>query len=121
MKTHKVFVYGTLQSGNTQRGLDQFGSHAELIGPAHTTEGEFNMYDLGAFPGVVLQGTHNVVGQVWEVSNEAFDQLDMIEGYPGFYDRRPTETTLGLAWMYYLPDEYDAEFVPDNNGVVQWS
>lgn len=118
---NKVFVYGTLQSGNENRGLHLFGDHATLLGPAHTTEGQFDMQDLGSFPGVLLGGTNNVVGEVWEVSDEAMEQLDLIEGYPDFYNRRLTDTTQGTAWMYYLVDEYHADFVTSDNGVLQWA
>ena len=120
--SNKVFVYGTLQKGNRHRGLDQFGSHAEFQGAADTTEGLFDMLDLNAFPGVTLDGVNNVVGQVWEVSDEAFQQLDYIEGYPDFYNRRVTETTLGPAWMYFLPkNEYDAPQIEDQEGMLSWT
>lgn len=118
--SNKVFVYGTLQKGNKRRGLDQFGPHAEFVGEAYTTEGQFNMYDMGPFPGVILGGANDVVGQVWDVTDEAFQQLDYIEGYPDFYNRRVTETTLGPAWMYYLKDRYDADMVPSLLGKLQW-
>ena len=51
-KLIKIFVYGTLKSGNSTRGLDspQF-DHIEKtkLGIARTTGSKFNMVELGAF------------------------------------------------------------------------
>lgn len=121
---NKVFVYGTLQSGNSQRGLCQFGEEfAQFVGKAHTTESQFGMLNLGAFPGVIMGGEYNISGEVWEVTDDCMEQLDWIEGYPEFYSRRLTETTQGTAWMYYLksPDRYGSEAVTTDTGVLQWA
>lgn len=99
---HKVFVYGTLKSGGSIRGLNNFGEGADIVGKAKTTYPDYNMEDLGAFPGVFLKGTKYIQGEVWEVDDEVFEMLDGIEGYPDFYNRIKTETSQGKAWMYYL-------------------
>lgn len=101
--SNKVFVYGTLKSGGAIRGLNQFGEGAVIVGKAQTVYPDYDMIDLGAFPGVVKGGTYKIEGEVWEVSDEVMEQLDAIEGYPDFYDREPTMTTQGKAFMYYLP------------------
>ena len=62
-ETIKIFVYGTLKSGNSTRGLDspQFADVEKTkLGIAKTTSSKFNMVDLGAFPGVVVNGTHDI-------------------------------------------------------------
>ena len=99
---NKVFVYGTLKSGGSIRGLSNFGDGAVIVGKAKTTYPDYKMLDLGAFPGVFLNGKHHIVGEVWEISDEVMEQLDAIEGYPDFYNRQVTHTTQGKAWMYYL-------------------
>tara|TARA_B100000900_G_C20574350_1_gene714693 strand:- start:314 stop:706 length:393 start_codon:yes stop_codon:yes gene_type:complete len=101
--SNRVFVYGTLKSGGTIRGLNQFGEGATIVGKANTTYPDYDMLDLGAFPGVIKGGTYKIQGEVWEVSDEVMEQLDAIEGYPDFYDREATMTTQGKAFMYYLP------------------
>tara|TARA_Y100000389_G_scaffold198239_1_gene234373 strand:+ start:4697 stop:5104 length:408 start_codon:yes stop_codon:yes gene_type:complete len=106
---HKVFVYGTLKSGGEIRGLNTFGEGATIVGKAKTKFPDYHMIDLGAFPGVILKGTKYIQGEVWEVDDEAMEQLDMIEGYPEFYDRQQTQTTLGKAWMYYLSKDYSQD------------
>ncbi len=101
--SNRVFVYGTLKSGGAIRGLNQFGDGAIIVGKAQTVYPDYDMIDLGAFPGVIKGGTYKIEGEVWEVSDEVMEQLDAIEGYPDFYDREQTLTTHGKAFMYYLP------------------
>jgi gamma-glutamylaminecyclotransferase len=101
----KVFVYGTLKSGGEIRGLHQFVDGAVIVGKAYTTYPDYSMIDLGAFPGVLKGGRHKIQGEVWEVDQDTFEDLDAMEGYPEFYNRELTETTQGRAWMYHLPRE----------------
>tara|TARA_B100001564_G_C20024272_1_gene396003 strand:- start:6 stop:392 length:387 start_codon:yes stop_codon:yes gene_type:complete len=103
----KVFVYGTLKSGGTIRGLSGFGDGAVIVGKAKTTYPDYKMVDLGSFPGVLMGGTNYIQGEVWEVTDDVAEQLDAIEGYPDFYNKIPTETTEGKAMMYFLPKEYE--------------
>lgn len=101
---NRVFVYGTLKANNHYRGLNQF-SGAEFVGEAQTTECQYKMISLGAFPGVIPGGYQNVRGEVWEVDEHTLTLLDQIEGYPNFYNRKIVATTQGDAWMYYLTNE----------------
>ena len=110
---NKVFVYGTLKSGGEVRGLHQFGDGATIVGKAKTQYPDYEMSDLGAFPGVFLNGKFHIEGEVWEVDDETMEQLDAIEGYPDFYSRQLTHTTQGKAWMYFL----DAKAYKDYAGV----
>lgn len=102
---NRVFVYGTLKSGGEIRGLNQFGEGAAIVGKAKTMYPDYEMSDLGAFPGVFLNGKFHIEGEVWEVDDQVMEQLDAIEGYPDFYNRQVTHTTQGKAWMYYLEGE----------------
>ena len=105
-KTYKVFVYGTLKSGGDIRGLHQFEG-ATIVGKAKTTYPDYELVDLGAFPGVFEQGEHYIQGEVWEVDSETLSDLDRMEGYTGepatnFYSRIVVPTTEGKAFMYVL-------------------
>jgi gamma-glutamylcyclotransferase (GGCT)/AIG2-like uncharacterized protein YtfP len=111
-----VFVYGSLKSGGMVRGLDGFPG-ATIVGKAKTTYPDFNMLDLGSFPAVV-KGEKYIQGEVWEVDDTTFQELDMIEGYPDFYKRVKTETTQGRAWMYFLEsDQYRSLMHPESNNI----
>jgi len=105
-----VFVYGTLKSGGATRGLDQLiksgVGNGQIKGKARTQYPDFNMVDLGSFPGVV-NGKKFIQGEVWEVDKELLRALDQIEGVSSdFYKIKLIQTTLGKAWIYYLGDEY---------------
>lgn len=125
MNKHQVFVYGTLKQGNRIRGMDAMPG-ADLVGEAVTVDARYTLHDLGAFPGVFLDGHNRVRGEVWQVTDEVFDILDQIEGYPVFYNRVKVDTTQGTAWIYYLPDpeEYAGTPVPGTDqpqSTVEWN
>ena len=109
-----VFVYGTLMSGNSTRGLHMFPD-AELVGKAETKNANFSLWDLGNFPAVGIKGNNKI--------QETFNILDQIEGYPNFYTRQQVETTLGKAWMYYIPNVTDYEGINKitGKGTVKWA
>lgn len=100
----RVLVYGTLKDGQSNHVLlDR--ANAQFLGYDSIT-GEYNMYDLGAFPGVVTTttGERPVRGEVWAVNNEGLQALDMLEGHPNFYERRKVVTDIMQvrAWVYIL-------------------
>lgn len=100
---NRVFVYGTLKRGNRVRGMDKMGN-AKFINEAVTVDAEYSLYDLGAFPAVSRRGENRIQGEVWEVDDALMAILDVIEGYPDFYNRCEVVTTEGTAWMYYIDD-----------------
>ena len=59
----KVFVYGSLKSGGSVRGLNQFEG-ATIVGKAKTLYPDYNMIDLGSFPGVTKNGEKHIQGEV---------------------------------------------------------
>lgn len=78
-----VAVYGTLR-----RGAD---NDITRMRPAPTLVGEARlagvMYDLGAYPGVVLGGAGQVVAEVYRIGAEVERQLDELEAvYPQQHD-----------------------------------
>ena len=117
VRDQNVFVYGSLKKGNKQRGMQHFPDDI-FQGKARTKRALFKMVDLGAFPGVMVieddggkyveQG-YQISGEVYQVTQDDLESLDMIEGVPFFYDRQEVNTTLGPVHMYLLPNdgEYD--------------
>lgn len=85
--SEKLFVYGTLKTG---------------IGPTYSIRGQ--MYDLGAFPGVVgiSGGSGRVEGEIRHVSADQLKRFDVYEGVDsGLYRRIKTETLDGQeVWVY---------------------
>lgn len=68
----KLFVYGTLKQGRSHyTGGKEFSPD--------TIKGK--MYNVGAFPAVVLGGESVVHGEVIEVDDSELAQMDRYEGY----------------------------------------
>lgn len=93
---HRVFVYGTLLSGEVNHDLLR---DARSLGP-HRTPSCFSLYLVGAYPGLVRGGVTAVSGEVYEVDTSSLRQLDRLEDYPILYDRELIRTPYGRAWIY---------------------
>lgn len=91
-----VAVYGSLKAG--------FGNHrvlgdSELVGPQRLSG--WDMYSMGSFPAIV-PGEGDISVEIYKVGSDSIaGNLDMLEGYPSFYNRIEVETGFGLAWIYY--------------------
>ncbi len=81
----RCFVYGTLLSGEPNHGVLR-GSRC--LG-AVSTPPRFTLVDLGAFPGMLAEGTTAILGEVYEVDDDVLAKLDRLEGHPRFYLRAP--------------------------------
>lgn len=122
-KCGQVFVYGTLKTGGEIRGLNTMGLEVTPRGKAKTSYSDYEMIDLGAFPGL-LKGEHTIIGEVWEMDAEALFALDGMEGFDrnelpvdwkapnfgdvvkgNFYSRTIIETSQGKAWVYFLDEK----------------
>ncbi len=74
----KVFVYGTLRTGDCRFGVESF---EDMVSPEAYIDG-FQMLNLGGFPGLVTaneEGEDRIRGEVHEY--EHLKVLDRIEGY----------------------------------------
>ena len=99
---NRVAVYGSLKKG--------FGNHSLLLGSQYLgttdTYPEWNMYSLGGFPAITYDGDTPICVEVYKVDDETMNDLDMLEGYPNFYNRRVIDTKYGKAWIYYIQDAH---------------
>jgi len=108
-KLEKVFVYGTLKKG--------MGNHRLLEGSGFLGMGEtvaqYGMYVLpGGIPYVKGRSGMKavIVGEVYEVDEDALRRIDRLERHPDFYRRRLVPVMLNQeeeirAWLYFLADE----------------
>ncbi len=93
----KLFVYGTLRRGESAARL--------MRGAAFLTEAAIRAKKIEreGFPGLVA-GDDTVPGELYEVPEPRFRQLDHYEG-PG-YERRQSEVASATgpvtAWVYWL-------------------
>jgi gamma-glutamylcyclotransferase (GGCT)/AIG2-like uncharacterized protein YtfP len=81
-----LFVYGTLMSGMSNNDLL---ADSKFI--AEVTVESVRLMDLGYFPGMIeARGElpcERVYGELWEVSKETLDQIDVLEGHPDLFVR----------------------------------
>lgn len=105
-----VYVYGSLRAG---MGNHRLLREAEFV-REHVIYG-YTMISFGAFPALVPTGKSHAVVEQYRVNEEEFQRLDMLEGYPHFYDRCLLDTPDGeVAWVYFIDDQ---ELL--NRGVVE--
>ena len=92
------------------------------MGKAVTTGAKFNMVELGAFPGIIVNGEHNIYGEVWEGGEDFLQYCDDVEGHQkdkakNLYHRDLAGTTEGPAHLYHLDPTYWADYGEDYNDV----
>ncbi|KAL3288470.1 hypothetical protein HHI36_002915 [Cryptolaemus montrouzieri] len=112
MAFHKVFVYGTLKTGEPNyHTFSQNLGHYKLIGDAITSVKypliigtKYNIPFLLHEPGT----GHNVRGEMYEVDNKMLAVLDELEDHPNFYIREENDvilmrdSTAHKAWIYFI-------------------
>jgi len=97
-ETRRVFVYGTLKSSEGNHHLLE---QAVLLGE-DKTEARFTMINLGYYPGVLLHGSNQISGEVYEITPEIESNLDALEGVDyGLYGKTTVNTKFGPALMYH--------------------
>ena len=101
-------VYGSLRHG---LGNHRVIEDAKYLGE-DVTPPEYNMYSLGAFPGVTQGGDTSITLEIYKVENPEIEYaLDRLEGYAGknnprnFYNKELINTSYGLAYIYFLNDK----------------
>ena len=111
----KVAVYGSLKKGF---GNNQLLGDSELKGVDKTLP-EWTMYSMGGFPCITEEPGTSIHIEVYEVDEQVFRRLDMLEGYPSFYNRKEIETQYGTAWIYYIKDK-SSTMLLDNVESGEW-
>ena len=96
-----VGVYGSLRKGLSNH---YFLKSSEYLGQT-TTQPEWSLYDLGAFPALVPTGNTAVVVEVYRVTPQTLAALDQLEDYPEWYQRQRLTTPYGECWIYYHPQQ----------------
>jgi gamma-glutamylaminecyclotransferase len=81
---YKIFVYGTLLSGQFRN--HHFLGKSNFLGPAKTLP-IFDLRFLGNFPGLVMNGDTVVHGEVYEIDSKTLAAMDKMEGHPHNYRR----------------------------------
>jgi gamma-glutamylaminecyclotransferase len=97
---HRVFVYGSLQRGEANHRMMK---GARFVARARTAPA-FDLFDLGAFPAMVTEGSTAIAGELYEVSADLLERLDVFEGCPRLYQREAVALDDGTnAEAYVMP------------------
>ena len=90
-----LFVYGTLRSGGVAAWLLR---GCRLVGPGAVAG---TLYDLGAYPALVLGEDSRVEGEVWRCPPGLLVRLDEYEGVAeGLFGRTEVEAAGVRCWTY---------------------
>lgn len=96
-----VAVYGSLRKG---KGNHRVLENSELVDTIRVKG--FDMFSLGAYPYCVPDKNGEITVELYRIASDSVGKsLDILEGYPSFYDRKLISTPHGDAWIYFI-DEY---------------
>ncbi|MCB1865199.1 MAG: gamma-glutamylcyclotransferase [Chromatiales bacterium] len=96
----RVFVYGTLRSGDYNHAL--LGT-ARRLGTCRTAA-RYTLHDFGAWPGLRVGGRDRITGEVYAVDRATLARLDRLEQVPRRYRRALLSTPWGQAFVYLTRD-----------------
>lgn len=119
MNKKLICVYGSLRRG---MGNHRLLEKSTFLGEFYTNP-EYELYDLGSFPGVKTNGNTSILTEVFEVNDYESDRVDSLEGYkegikPTFYDKIYIDTPFGKAGMYiYMGKVYEPNKIESGDWV----
>lgn len=94
-----VFVYGTLRRGG-RNDIARYRPAPRWIGEASIAG---TLFDLGAYPGIVLEGEGRVRGEVYAIEPAVEAALDVLEEVAdddsGEYIKRQVRVDVGGQWF----------------------
>ena len=111
-----MFVYGTLKIGerNNKLIIDE-----RFI--AATDVRDMVLINKPDYPYAIDRKGRKIHGELYQISEECLEQLDVLEGYPEYYDRKIVNTDDGRAWIYYLNDAKEAKQLENKYGIAgEW-
>lgn len=96
----KILVYGSLRKGeyNYKRFKGYFGEGLNYL--ATTTITGYKLYDLGSYPGIRPEAGKELVVDVMEVSDEAYDAITGMERGAGYSVAKETVEDHGECTIY---------------------
>ena len=107
----KIFCYGTLKRG--YRAHNFLEDNNAIFLKEASTHHRYHLYKLGWFPGMVIDECVNggVQGELYEVTDDCLERLDLYEGAPNLFRREEIELEDGDKVISYL---YMREFSKDD-------
>ena len=97
-----IAVYGSLRKGFYNHSIIE---DSVYLGRFDSLP-EYNMYDLGSYPGLTKNGETSIVLEVYRVDQKILSNVDRLEGYNilnedrSHYIRNIIDTPYGNAYIY---------------------
>lgn len=95
----RLFVYGTLRRDECRHSV--LGRFNPTFVKEVKTASTYKLLDLGAFPAMV-HGDRAVIGELYDVSDDAIPTFDMIEGVPYLFNRNTIALQDGTNAIAYI-------------------
>lgn len=97
----KIAVYGSLRKGLGNHRLIEDSTQLST----EEVEIPYKMISLGGFPGLIPSDTLNKIKiELYEVTDHTYRRVEMLEGYPSFYQKNIIKSSLGEVEVYVLED-----------------
>lgn len=113
----KIGVYGSLRQGMYNHDLLQ---DSKLI-DTKTISVPFKMVSFGMYPALIPDDnkSHEIVFEVYEVNDDIYRSVEMLEGYPDFYQKAYDSS--GFEY-YFVPDvdKYYQSRFEDEEHIQDW-
>lgn len=114
----KIGVYGSLRAGMYNHDLL---NNSQLI-ETKTVSVPFKMVPFGSYPALIPDDnkSNEVIFEIYEVNDDVYRNVEMLEGYPDFYQKAWSGD--GQFEYYYVPDEqkyYQSRF-EDEEHISNW-
>ena len=108
---NKIFVYGTLKKHHPNFKIISSGVFCG-VGRLPKSN-NFRMVSMGSFPALIQAGNNTpqeINGEIWDVDDDVFKNVDYLEGYPTFYNRDKyiildSKDNEHTCWTYFLPED----------------
>jgi gamma-glutamylcyclotransferase (GGCT)/AIG2-like uncharacterized protein YtfP len=108
MDPELLFVYGSLMRGESNYAML---SGATFVSPACSV-GSYTLVDRGFSPGLLAGGDTVVSGELYQVTRQQIERLDVFEEHPHVYRRAPISLIDGrTAHAYFLAQPADGASV----------
>lgn len=115
----KIGVYGSLRQGMHNHDLL---NNSKLV-KVKTVNVPFKMVSFGMYPALIPDSngqSHDVVFEIYEVNDDVYSTVEILEGYPDFYQKAWSAD--GSFEYYYVPDKekYYISRFEDEEHIVDW-
>ena len=117
----KIAVYGSLRKGMYNHSLidhdgAKFATQMDLTLP-------YKMVPYSSFPALIPDKNQNVITmEIYEVDEPTYKRVEILEGYPRFYDKDTFDLEGENVEFYYIPDKnnYLTQRFSETKSIKDW-